>query len=300
MSFSTLFFAIVLALASLHMVTSTRSPGAGPGSTTANSIEEQTNREKNIVKAGVSRGLEECQRLFKDQVWDCSFYNKSVNGELPDFVQRTLPYANKETALLHAITAAGIFQEIISQCDANKIIDCSCDKKGRRSPGCKDKLSFAERTTLRLLTVRRPWNDERRKIDTDNQQVGIKVFKKSYNRNCPRARKNCNTFQDVANELKNKYDSAINKTNKPLSAGVFQRNTMQVLTYRDPSPDYCVRNVTAGSPGLKERVCGNSGRKTRQCRSLCRRCGLKLKRVNCTNCSVKNTVTVCKQKNPKH
>lgn len=126
------------------------------------------------------------------------------------------------------------------------------------------------------------------------------VFKKSYNRNCPRARKNCNTFQDVANELKNKYDSAINKTNKPLSAGVFQRNTMQVLTYRDPSPDYCVRNVTAGSPGLKERVCGNSGRKTRQCRSLCRRCGLKLKRVNCTNCSVKNTVTVCKQKNPKH
>lgn len=44
------------------------------------------------MRAGVNRGLKECRRLFKDEVWDCSFYNESVTGELPDFILTTLPY----------------------------------------------------------------------------------------------------------------------------------------------------------------------------------------------------------------
>ena len=48
-----------------------------------------------IMRAGLSRGLGECQRLYKDELWDCSFYNKSVTGNLPDFVQRTLPYGKR-------------------------------------------------------------------------------------------------------------------------------------------------------------------------------------------------------------
>lgn len=48
--------------------------------------------KKNIMRAGVNRGLKECRRLFKDEVWDCSFYNESVTGELPDFILTTLPY----------------------------------------------------------------------------------------------------------------------------------------------------------------------------------------------------------------
>ena len=45
-----------------------------------------------IVNAGVHRSLRECQKLFKNEVWDCSFYNKNVTRKLPDFVQRTLSY----------------------------------------------------------------------------------------------------------------------------------------------------------------------------------------------------------------
>lgn len=44
------------------------------------------------MRAGVNRGLKECRRLFKDEVWDCSFYNESVTGELADFILTTLPY----------------------------------------------------------------------------------------------------------------------------------------------------------------------------------------------------------------
>lgn len=296
MSFSTIFSVIALTLAFLHTVTSTGSSRTDPGSTIAISIKIPS-KSKSIKKAGVSRGLEECQRLFKDQVWDCSFYNKSVTGELPDFMQRTLPYANRETAFLHAITTAGILQEIISQCTANKITECSCDrKKGRR---CNDKLSFAKKATRRLITIPQPWNDERRKINKHNQDVGIGVFEKNY-RSCRSTEtKSCNTLRKVANELRKKYDSAIKKTNRPSPMEeVFQRSDTE-LTYWDSSPNYCVSNVTAGSPGLEGRVCGNNGRKTRHCKSLCRRCDLKLKRV-CKNCSDENTKTVCMQKNPKH
>ena len=45
-----------------------------------------------IIKAGVHRGLKECQKLFRNDIWDCSFYNKNVTGKFPDFVQTTLPY----------------------------------------------------------------------------------------------------------------------------------------------------------------------------------------------------------------
>ena len=83
--------------------------------------------------------------------------------------------ANKETAFLHAITTAGILQEILSKCDANKITECSCNKKRRQSRGCSEKLLFAEKMTLSLLATERQGNDERRTIDKDNKKVGIQV-----------------------------------------------------------------------------------------------------------------------------
>jgi len=45
-----------------------------------------------IVKAGGHRGLEECQRLFKNEVWNCSLDGKHVYKELPIFFKKTLPY----------------------------------------------------------------------------------------------------------------------------------------------------------------------------------------------------------------
>ena len=118
------------------------------------------------------------------------------------------------------------------------------------------------------------------------------VFKGEY-RNCRGSLpEKCNIWQQVANELKNKYHSTINNTQQVNST--FQGNLQ--LSYRDLSPDYCVRNVTAGSPGLRGRVCG---RKIRQCRSLCEQCGLTLgveqrgSPGNCKDCPDIYSVTVC-------
>ena len=43
-------------------------------------------------------------------------------------VQSLSVVANREMAFLHAITTAGILQEIVSQCAANKIAECNCNK----------------------------------------------------------------------------------------------------------------------------------------------------------------------------
>ena len=137
-----------------------------------------------------------------------------------------------------------------------------------------------------------------------NVFVSKQVFKGNYKNCLSRVPKKCDKWQEVAKELKNKYQSAVKSNNvqqQQLSMGkVFRRNHMQllVLTYQDSSPDYCQRNVTAGSPGLEGRVCGNDRKKTRHCRSLCRQCGLKLMRER--RGSPINTVTVCRQRKRSH
>ena len=45
-----------------------------------------------IVKAGGHRGLQECERQFKNEVWNCSINGKHVVRELPIFVKTTLPH----------------------------------------------------------------------------------------------------------------------------------------------------------------------------------------------------------------
>ena len=44
-----------------------------------------------IVKAGGHRGLEECQKQFKNEIWNCTLDTKHVYKELPIFVKTTLP-----------------------------------------------------------------------------------------------------------------------------------------------------------------------------------------------------------------
>lgn len=45
-----------------------------------------------IVKEGGHLGLQECQKQFKNEIWNCTLDNKHVFKELPIFVKTTLPY----------------------------------------------------------------------------------------------------------------------------------------------------------------------------------------------------------------
>ena len=45
-----------------------------------------------MVKAGDHRGLTECQRQFKNEIWNCSLDTKIVYQQLSIFVQTLLPH----------------------------------------------------------------------------------------------------------------------------------------------------------------------------------------------------------------
>ncbi|CAH3152135.1 unnamed protein product [Pocillopora meandrina] len=189
--------AVTVTLTFLHMVTSTGNPRDDPGSTIPFSIKDAS-KTKNITRAGVNRGLRECQRLFKNDIWNCSFHDE----------------ANREMAFLHAITTAGILQEIVSQCAANKIAECSCNKTAWQSHACKRTiLDFAVKQTKILTRSKTQGNDEQNKIDQNHKKEGIKVFKRNYRSCHGKVPKNCKTFQEIANELKSKYQS-VSKTNR--------------------------------------------------------------------------------------
>ena len=46
----------------------------------------------NIVKEGGHRGLAECQKLFKAEIWNCSLHDQHVFQKLPIFFKRSLPH----------------------------------------------------------------------------------------------------------------------------------------------------------------------------------------------------------------
>ena len=118
-------------------------------------------------------------------------------------------------------------------------------------------------------------------------------------------------FLAVAAVLKKKYRQAVRVT---LANNELQQQSKRKglkLVYLDSSPDYCVRNNTARSPGLLGRTCGNVEQPTSKCRSLCNKCKLRPQteqrtkqfkcrckfvwccRVECETCTKRYSVTTC-------
>ena len=69
--------------------------------------------------------------------------------------------ATRETAFLHAISAAAITHELTVQCRQNRIPGCRCGKT-RKQPkgksdwqwgGCSDDIKFGEKETRRFFSV---------------------------------------------------------------------------------------------------------------------------------------------------
>ena len=125
-------------------------------------------------------------------------------------------------------------------------------------------------------------------------------------------------FPQVAAELKKKYRQAVRVTlaNNQLQEQSSRPSTRRglKLVYLDSSPDYCVRNKTAGSPGLLGRTCGYDDQTTSKCRSLCNKCKLRPKteertkqvkcrckfvwccKIECETCTKSYSVTTCKRR----
>ena len=121
-------------------------------------------------------------------------------------------------------------------------------------------------------------------------------------------------FNVVGSELKQKYHAAVRVSflnNKLRKRGKKNDRLVTRLVYLDTSPDYCVRNATAGSPGMLGRTCQSENASTEECRSLCNSCNLRHRTaehnkrvkcrckfvwcctVKCKVCTVKYSLTTC-------
>ena len=88
-------------------------------------------------------------------------------------------------------------------------------------------------------------------------------------------------FNVIGQELKRKYRSAIRVSfiNSKLHRRDNNRDRLvtrkqKKLVYLNSSPDFCVRNSTAGLPGLRGRTCVSDLESEEKCRSLCNSCNL--------------------------
>ena len=126
------------------------------------------------------------------------------------------------------------------------------------------------------------------------------------------------SFNVVGSELKQKFRAAVRVSflNNKLHKEDNDRYRLvtrkeKELVYLDASPDYCVRNTTAGSPGMRGRTCQSETGSTEECRSLCNSCNLRHRTVEqyqqvkcgckfvwcctvkCSLCKVKYSLTTC-------
>ena len=123
-------------------------------------------------------------------------------------------------------------------------------------------------------------------------------------------------FNVIGSELKQKYRAAVRVSF--LNNKLHNNNRDRLMTtkhkklvYLDSSPDYCVRNVTAGSPGMLGRSCRSDAVSSKECRSLCNSCQLRHQTkelykqvkcrcnfvwcctVKCQLCNAKYSLTTC-------
>ena len=103
--------------------------------------------------------------------------------------------ANRETALVHAITMAGAMYSVVRNCSLGRLENCKCQpsanfKKARSSSsdwhwgGCSDNMAFGDQITRHFIDALEGREgagfDARRQMNLHNNKVGRKVRGNKY------------------------------------------------------------------------------------------------------------------------
>lgn len=91
--------------------------------------------------------------------------------------------ATRETAVIHAISAAAITHEITHQCRHNKTPGCDCPPKRKTkferhyvtTWGCSDNIEFGEKEARRLTDRLEKGHDALVAVNLHNSEVGREV-----------------------------------------------------------------------------------------------------------------------------
>ena len=117
------------------------------------------------VSKGAKIGIHECQHQFKHSQWNCSTTNNNTV-----FGVAITKMATRESAFVHAITAAGVLQAISRSCRNGDISTCGCSKSKRPDNlnkdyvwgGCGDNVEYGYKFTKAFIDISQKSIDEDR------------------------------------------------------------------------------------------------------------------------------------------
>ncbi|XP_055599273.1 protein Wnt-6 [Uranotaenia lowii] len=100
------------------------------------------------IKRGINLGFRECENQFRNNMWNCSWTIKRS-------MRRILTRDTRETAFVHAITAAGITYAVTKACTMGDLVECSCQNHMKKTVQNYPSLGTMDSNSRRRPAVNR-------------------------------------------------------------------------------------------------------------------------------------------------
>ncbi|CAJ0570184.1 unnamed protein product, partial [Mesorhabditis spiculigera] len=235
------------------------------------------------VRRGAQSSYTECQYQFHKRRWNCTLIDPLTHKVIGDVL---LAEGTRESAFVHAISAAGVSYRVTRDCAKGLNEGCGCDQTRHEIP----ELSTESVHTIVPRKSNSSAQAEQTVVNLHNNRAGREALGASLRRECKCHGisgsceiKTCwdalPSFREIGATIKDKFDGAtavqiVMEGDKPRIQGKtnqYRRHTNADLVFTSDSPDYCLPNPSLGILGTKGRECNATSYGTDGCELLC--CG---------------------------
>ncbi|XP_022913838.1 protein Wnt-7b isoform X2 [Onthophagus taurus] len=256
------------------------------------------------VGDGIKMATNECMHQFRHHRWNCTAINN------PNSFGHVVIVGSREAAFTYAISSAGVTYAVTSACARGNISACGCASGSNRSrepapsgwkwAGCSVDVAFGMKFARKFLDSREFDGDERSLMNLHNNKAGRKAVKLNLTTECKchgvsgsctmkTCWKSLPPFRLIGDSLMKKYYRARpvtaissvlknEKKSKKIHL-VLKKGKMPIkkppkksdLVFLQTSPNYCEKDLTAGSLGTVGRACNRTSKGSDGCDLMC--CG---------------------------
>ncbi|XP_026497733.2 protein Wnt-4-like isoform X1 [Vanessa tameamea] len=248
-----------------------------------------------VLQTGAQQAVEECQHQFRNSRWNCSTVDNST-----DIFGGVLKFKSRESAFVHALSAAALAHAVARACSRGELNECSCDARVRkRTPrhwqwgGCSEDIRYGEKFSRDFVDVKENKESDEGIMNLHNNEAGRRAVRGRMQRvcKCHGMSGSCSVrvcwrrlpqLRIVGDSLSTRYEGASHvkiverkrgkniRKLRPIHADMKKPNKTD-LVYLEDSPDYCEPNDELGILGTRGRTCNRTSAGLDGCRLLC--CG---------------------------